>query len=194
MIIKTFLTLLLSLSLHAIEFDIFEFSVHGNFCGKNIPDFDFKNRQEEVELLQKLPAIDIIDEACKKHDICYSQRGEHNLACDNELVAEIQTIKKRLTQKNCKILAKAIITYFDLVNHNPITVIESGGSVRKKITDVPTAGMENMFDMASFGGDMMINYSYAKPVDYIFDSKNNKQRRHEILQLLPPKDQKCEVK
>ena len=193
MIAKITLLLLLNISLFGTEFDVFEFSFHGKFCGNNIPSLDFKTHEEEVKLLKKIPAIDSIDEACKQHDICYSQKGEHDLSCDNELVHSMEIIRKKLKEQNCKVLAKAIITYFDLVNYNPITVLESGSSLQDKIVEVPTSGMENMFDLASFSGDMMINYTYSKPVDYVFDAKNNKERIKDIFQLFPPRDKPCQM-
>ena len=191
MLAKIILLSFLKISLFATEFDVFEFSFHGKFCGNNIPSLNFKTRAEEVQLLKKIPAIDSIDEACKQHDICYSKKGEHTLSCDNILVNDMEKIRKKLKEQSCKVLAKAIITYFDLVNYNPITVLESGSSLQKKIVELPTSGMENMFDMASFGGDMMINYTYSKPVDYIFDAKNNKERLKEVFQIFPPRDKPC---
>ena len=148
MIAKIILVLLLKVSLFGTHLDIFEFSFHGKFCGNNIPTLTFKTHEEEVQLLEKIPAIDTIDEACKQHDICYSKRGTNNLSCDNELVSQMEIIRKKLKEQNCKVLAKAIITYFDLVNYNPITVVESDDSLQEKMVEVPTSGMENMFDLA----------------------------------------------
>lgn len=191
MLAKIILVLLLNISLFGQDIDMFEISFHGNFCGNNTPKVHAKTTQEEIEALKKIPALDVIDEACKRHDICYLQRGDSDLSCDNELVNDIEAIRKKLEKQNCKILAKAIIIYFDTINYNPITIMDSHDSVKDKLLDIPSITSENMFRMGSFAGDMAINYGYSKPAGYIFDSKNNKERLKEIFQLFPPKNKVC---
>ena len=187
------LFLLLQVALMGSDIGIFEVSFHGKFCGNNTPSVAAKTREEEIKLLKEIPAIDVIDEACKKHDICYLTRGDKDLTCDNDLVGEITKIQNKLKKKNCRVLAKAIIIYFDTVNYNPITILDSGDSIRDKAIDIPTISMDNMFNMASFSSDVMVNFGMTKPIGYVFDSKNNSDRKKEVLQLFPPKYKKCEL-
>ena len=185
---------LFKVTLLSAEFDIFEISFHGNFCGNNTPSFENKTPQEEKALLEKMPAIDIVDEACKRHDICYLSRGENDITCDNELVTRVQKVRKNLDKKSCRMLSKAIIIYFDTINYNPITIMRTDDTMKNKLRDMPIITAENMFNMASFSTDVAINFGYTKPVGYMFDSKNNTERRKEIFQMFPPRYKACVIK
>lgn len=50
----------------------------GNWCGSGYP-LPSKNP----------PTIDPLDEACKKHDLCYRTHGNHDCKCDEKLGHEI---------------------------------------------------------------------------------------------------------
>ena len=61
------------------------FSVYGNWCGPNHPK-DIKNAKNP---------IDILDNQCKKHDLCYVEKGEFDCSCDRNMVLDIDNTQKR---------------------------------------------------------------------------------------------------
>lgn len=87
---------------------ILEFPFYGNFCGPGYP----KGNQ-----LRELKAEDVIDEACRQHDLCYAQREDRNEGqktpytemCDELLERELD---HRLLSPACASLALDIKNYF----------------------------------------------------------------------------------
>lgn len=55
--------------------------MHGNWCGPNHPANGFE---------ASYPPIDPLDEACRRHDVCYAARGFGNCGCD---IALMNTLK-----------------------------------------------------------------------------------------------------
>jgi len=194
MFLKILLVILFKLSLFSLSLDQNGFKFHGKFCGDNIPNVNAKSIEEEVRLLSKIEAIDIIDRACKKHDLCYLVRGADNKSCDAELVSEMENMHDKLETKDCRRFSKSIIYYFKIRNDNVITVLEEGSSIRDKMTDLPLVSFRNMMNTASLSTTAGINYGITKPYGYIFDPKNNSQRKKEVLQIFPPRYKVCKVK
>lgn len=58
------------------------FPVYGNWCG---PDHPRSGTNP--------PPIDAVDAACRKHDFCYAQKNYFACDCDNQLLADLATIK-----------------------------------------------------------------------------------------------------
>lgn len=77
--------------------------IHGNFCGQNIPTVNITTPTATINELLAIPAIDVIDEACKKHDICYVNNEKKK--CDHELV---NNIKNSNYNHRCTSLANQI--------------------------------------------------------------------------------------
>ncbi len=191
MLVKIISVILLNIALFGSGLDVFSSSFHGHFCGKETPKLDYANAKEEIKILSKIAPIDVIDEACKKHDICYLEKGSGNKSCDDQLVLSMKNMKKKFHNKNCRILSKAIVFYFDTKNYNPITLLNEDYSNNDKLKEMPILVAENMFDMGSLVTDMAINFGYSKPTGYLFDSKNNKQRRKEVFWIFPPRYKVC---
>lgn len=61
------------------------FSMHGNWCGPNHPK-DVNNANDP---------IDILDQQCKTHDLCYVDKGEFDCSCDRNMVLNIDNTQKR---------------------------------------------------------------------------------------------------
>lgn len=55
--------------------------VHGNWCGPG-----------HGAAALALPAIDPLDDACRRHDACYAQAGYSHCGCDLAFMAELKTI------------------------------------------------------------------------------------------------------
>lgn len=194
MFIKLCLLILSPMLLYAVNFGEYEFKFHGKFCGDNIPDVRANSKDEEFRLLSKIEPIDVIDSACKKHDLCYVTRGNDDETCDSELVYEMKNIHDKLETKDCRRFAQSIIYYFKIRNDNPYTLVDNHGSLKDKAVKMPSVTFRNMMNTASFSKMTTINYAFQKPVGYIFDSKNNSERRKEVLQIFPPRYKKCNIK
>ncbi len=175
----------------AIYNDSFRF--HGNFCGKNTPKINASSDKEEIRILKTIKAIDVIDEACKAHDICYLVEGSGSMSCDKKLIARMDAIHDKLESNSCRRLSKSITYFFTIKNDNFIEVLESDDSVAQKMIKVPSRSFMNMLDSASMGSVMAMNYGFSKPMGYIFDSKKNSQRKNEILQIFPPRYKECTI-
>ncbi len=191
MLKKIVFIVLLNINLFGLDLEMPGFALHGNFCGKDNPKINAKSNEEEIIRLDKIMPIDIIDSACKEHDICYVSNPSKHDVCDDALVLHMKDMEKKFLDKNCRLLTKAIRLYFDTKNTNPITLWDGDYSNNDKIKEMPTVAAQNMFDMGSIGTDLAINFMYSKPTGYIFDSKNNSQRKKEILQALPPRYKAC---
>lgn len=57
-----------------------DYAVYGNWCGPNHP----KTMDPPPE------ALDLVDQACRRHDYCYAERGYFNCDCDMDLVDELK--------------------------------------------------------------------------------------------------------
>lgn len=191
MLKKIVFLVMLSMSLLGNDFDIFATAFHGHFCGKDTPKLNYSSPQDEIEKLSKIAPVDTIDAACKEHDICYLQRGSGSKSCDNELVLSMKRTYKKYHDKNCRVLSKAILLFFDTKNYNPITLMTDNYSTNDKIKDLPAVSAKNMFNMGSFMTDLAINYGYSKPTGYIFDSGKNSERNNEVLYVFPPRYKVC---
>jgi len=77
------------------------FSIYGNWCGPNHPP-DVNNAPEPIDLL---------DQQCKTHDLCYVEKGYLDCHCDRVMVLEIDqtqkskkyTVQQYLVAQNIKI-------------------------------------------------------------------------------------------
>lgn len=193
MFLKLFLLIFIEISLYAFGVNSNGFKFHGNFCGDNIPNVNAKSQEEELRLLNAIEPIDIIDKACKKHDICYIQRGRDAVSCDDALVLDMKNIHAKLKDDACKRFSQSIIYYFRIKNDNVVTLLDSGNSLEHKMVKLPSVSFANMMNTASISSVTGVNYTVSKPYGYIFDAKNNTQRRKEVLQIFPPRYKKCEI-
>ncbi|MDQ7045795.1 MAG: hypothetical protein Q9M32_07785 [Sulfurimonas sp.] len=200
MLKKITLLLLLQSILFSNDFEVdldakfYEFRFHGNFCGANLPAINTKTKEEEKQLLQRIVPIDLIDQACKEHDICYLQTGTKHSVCDQRLVLNLKKTHNKLEDRSCRRLSKSISYFFTIKTENPITVTQSDDDIADKFFTMPAVAFTNMMDSASMSSVVAINYGYRKPVGYLFDSDNNSQRRKELLQIFPPRFKVCKVK
>ncbi|MFT5662129.1 MAG: hypothetical protein ACI9TV_002777 [Sulfurimonas sp.] len=174
-----------------VSFGKYEFKFHGHFCGDNIPNVQANSRDEESRLLKKIEPIDIIDKACKKHDLCYLQRGDESVSCDEELVLDMKNMHDNLASEDCRRFSHSIIYYFKIRNDNSFTLLNNHGSLKDKAIKFPSTTFRNMMNTASFSKVTAVNYGLSKPYGYIFDSKNNSERKKEVLQIFPPRYKKC---
>lgn len=170
------------------------FHFHGNFCGKEVPGVNANSRVEEFRMLNEIVPIDVIDKACKIHDLCYLKNGENNTECDKQLVVNIEKIHDSLEGESCRRLSKSIIYFFTLKTDNPIKVLESDDSTALKMAKIPTTSFRNMINTFSISATTAVNYGYSKPFGYVLDHKNNSERKDEVLQIFPPKNKVCKVR
>ena len=70
--------------------------IYGNWCGPGHGGGD---------------PIDVIDTACRKHDLCYARRGYFDCSCDRALIADINRGWDRM-RRGEKIMASAVKAYF----------------------------------------------------------------------------------
>jgi hypothetical protein len=54
-------------------------TVHGNWCGPGT----------SLALARGLPAVDPLDAACRRHDLCYLRRGGQDCGCDLAFMREL---------------------------------------------------------------------------------------------------------
>lgn len=191
MLSKVVFIVLLNINLFGLDLEVPGFALHGNFCGKETPKINAKSDAEEIKKLEEIVPIDIVDAACKEHDICYLENPSDHEYCDDEIVLHMENMEKKFEDKNCRVLAKSIKLFFDTKNSNPIALWDSKYSNNDKLKELPTVTAQNMYDIGSIGTDIAINFIYSKPTGYLFDSKNNKERRKEVLQILPPRYKVC---
>lgn len=189
-----FLLILLQSMLFSEELSLYNFRIHGNFCGANLPAVTTPDKTLELKILKTIRPIDNIDKACQQHDICYLYPSQGESKCDEQLIIDLQKIHHNLEDDSCTRLTKSIIYYFSIKTDNPFTVMDSDDSVGKKVREMPRVAFVNMMDSISMSSVMAMNYGYDKPVNYVFDSKNNSQRRKEIIQLFPSRFKECKLK
>ncbi|MDB2562278.1 hypothetical protein N9X61_01600 [Sulfurimonas sp.] len=193
MFFKVLLVVFIQMSLYAVDMKNNGFKFHGKFCGDNIPNVQAQSNEEEYKILSAIEPIDVIDGACKKHDLCYLKRGRDAVSCDEDLVLEVKKIYPKLNDEACQRFSQSIIFYFKTKNDNIVTLLDSGDSLSDKIIKLPSVSFRNMMNTASISSVAGINYTMTKPYGYIFDSRNNKERIKEVLQIFPPRYKKCEV-
>ncbi len=68
---------------------------YGNFCGPNWPVRVSEDPQVQLRELQRFPAMDSIDAACRLHDICFERAGRDNPACDYALIGALSLHNQR---------------------------------------------------------------------------------------------------
>lgn len=96
--------------------------IHGEFCGPNIPALKSTDKRSQLAELQRISPIDGIDASCKRHDICYLERGYFNEACDKALIDDMQNfLRSKTSDTSCLALSYAIIDYFRLSNPSSST-------------------------------------------------------------------------
>ena len=102
-----------------------EFPLYGNWCGPAHP----------IDGTNPIP-IDPVDDACRKHDICYQEKGYFSCACDERLMKRLFRLKQDKWRgryavsgdeyKNFeKPIVSSIRAYFALTGCNPISKNES---------------------------------------------------------------------
>lgn len=72
--------------------------LYGNWCGPDHPGNPWR---------ATLPPVDPLDAACRRHDLCYRQRGTMDCACDLVLMNDL----RRLNYPTESIAAKARAMY-----------------------------------------------------------------------------------
>ncbi len=78
--------------------------VYGNWCGANHP--------KDMSLADE--PIDLLDQACKKHDFCYENEGYLSCACDNDINQElIQGLNENKYGKSEAVFARSFHLYFN---------------------------------------------------------------------------------
>jgi len=79
------------------------FIFYGNWCGPNHP----------VDITTAPDPIDLLDNQCKIHDFCYSDKGDFDCGCDRQLVTDLDNNqKKRLFTPEQYLLAQNIKLHF----------------------------------------------------------------------------------
>ena len=169
------------------------FHFHGKFCGKEVPGVNANSKSEEFYMLNEIVPIDVIDKACKEHDLCYLKNGENDTQCDKQLVVNIEKIHDSLEGESCRRLSKSIIYFFTLKTDNAIKVLESDDSTALKMVKIPTSTFRNMVNTFSISTTTAVNYGYSKPFGYVIDNKNNCERKKEVLQSFPTRNKVCTV-
>jgi len=80
--------------------------VYGNWCGLDYP--------KNLTFLSTPPkAIDGLDEACKRHDYCYLEKGNFSCECDKTIVEEIDNaLVLNEIKGSSRHIARSIRTHF----------------------------------------------------------------------------------
>lgn len=103
--------------------------IHGEFCGPNIPTLKATDKRSQLAELRRISPIDDIDESCKRHDICYVERGYFNEACDKALIDNMRNLlRSKTSDTSCLALSYAIIDYFRLSNPSSSNVASYANS------------------------------------------------------------------
>lgn len=178
----------------ALEVEVYEFRFHGNFCGANLPLINKKSKDDEIQILKNIVPVDLIDQACKTHDICYLHTSTKKSVCDQRLVLELKSFNNKLEDRSCRRLNKSIRYFFTMKTDNPLSVIKSDNSLKEKMYLMPSVTLSNMVDSASMASIVAVNYIYRKPAAYLFNSDKNKERRKEVLQIFPKRFTVCSLK
>lgn len=75
------------------------YKFYGNFCGSGHPFVSATSANEELQLLAAIEPIDLIDKACKIHDMCYALYGTSNVECDINFLKNINIANKHIPYK-----------------------------------------------------------------------------------------------
>ena len=160
---------------------------YGCFCGKNYPhiehlskknyrDLNRTQRQELIEMYQKIDAYDDIDEVCKEHDICYLSYGREAKVCNDRIYNQLKSLEKQFDKASNK----------NLINKQCGNLAFDIASVFNTIFS-PSDDEDSLFDlgMLMFNGAVTAsNKVLQESVDTI---SHNKEPRY------PAKHQKCLV-
>lgn len=116
------------------------FPIHGEFCGPNIPTLKTQGINDRYAEIESIQAIDSIDDACKKHDVCYMDNGYYDESCDKKLIDDIGNIlqfyldkKNDVFDTSCTALAAGIIDYFRITNPSRSGIEEYADSIASSI-------------------------------------------------------------
>lgn len=75
------------------------FPIYGNWCG---PHYGSGT------------PIDLLDAGCKKHDVCYKDRGRHKCSCDKEFLSYINDRYSKMTGAKQKSMAKVMVSWLKI--------------------------------------------------------------------------------
>ena len=91
---------------------------HGRFCGPGHPWIDPLDPASEREIIVRLQPLDLIDAACKRHDLCYIDEGMFARHCDQRIAARLRQLAQRFESQAghdplCGRIALIAADYFD---------------------------------------------------------------------------------
>lgn len=78
------------------------YAQYGNFCGPGYPDSGFTNPDDDLKFLAEIEPYDLIDKACKIHDMCYAEHPESHENCDYQLLKNLESIYKKMPVGRCR--------------------------------------------------------------------------------------------
>jgi hypothetical protein len=137
------------------------FPIHGYFCGKNIPNIPDGDVETKIKYLELIEPIDIIDESCKRHDICFLIKGDGDYECNINLFSDMNKIKN--LNEECGILDFQIAQY---------AFLHAGGATRasiQKIIEKPSAMIPELLTLPLAAFIDVMGLSFWGSV-YIFTS------------------------
>lgn len=84
------------------------YAVYGNFCGPGYPDSGKSDPAEDLVYLAQIEPKDLIDKACKIHDMCYSLYPNNHKECDIFFVRNMDSIKGNMYLDRCNRIHSAV--------------------------------------------------------------------------------------
>lgn len=152
--------------------------IHGNFCGPYIPFIPPMPKQLIIERLESIDPIDKIDAACKKHDICYMEKGYFDRSCDKGLILDIKRLGKNYENARCFGLTSAMLAYFSAAN--PDLTSQYFGETAifhiENIGAVALTGIREYLLLSAKIALMPIAPLYGRSPFSVFEEKHNQNR------------------
>lgn len=102
-------------SIKTVNAKVVAFPVYGNWCG---PGYGSGT------------PIDLLDQGCKNHDMCYSSRGYHKCSCDRTFLNYVKSNYGKMTGASQKNMARVIQAWLTIKTSN---VTNEGGNFSCRI-------------------------------------------------------------
>lgn len=98
---------------------------YGNFCGKGYPYSGKSDPEEDLKFLADIEPYDLLDKACKIHDMCYDETPNNHKLCDDQLTHNLDLIEKNMTSQECQALWATVYDFSSSNNNNFLKAIRS---------------------------------------------------------------------
>jgi len=166
--------------------------LHGNFCGNNVPTIEEEDMAKRIDILKSIEPIDEIDAACKRHDICYAEKGYFNDECDDGIYEDmVDKLSKNYKPISCRRLVSHMHRYFGMGYGAVVNAFASSeGDIVGKIIFAPVMvviySVATVADTALLIVTNSVTYLLALATGTFKEGEDN-------LKIFPSRYEKCKL-